>query len=675
MSFGSVRLTHNDGTMHHLGIDETMVAGKVIVTPDPQEIPFYAALLENAEQKGDCREYVTFTGTYKGQPLSVMSCGFGCMPAAIAVEELNHLGVKEIIKIACCPAIQPETKIGSLVAASGAVRGEFASREYIDVSYPAVSDMDLLGRLMKAGVRQAEIFRSHDCRTLETPWAEGGPERIAGWAKLGVHVIDSETSAMFVISSILKVKTASLALIAENYADGTKLQNTDEARKELFHRGCGGADMLLIQNVLLPDFETLATQKSDVLIREGHFQKIAPHIEADCKVMDAHGMLMLPGMADIHTHMVQSLTKGPLDDLNITQWLHKMLAAQWSLSEEEWYWGVLLGCLQSLRFGVTAINEMTYFPHIDAVAQAYEDAGIRATFGIGATDIAENDQIKVTTVEECLRQAEYLCDRWHGKGLLRTSAVPQGRPACTAELMVALKDFAREHGLIYHTHLAEGRKETERVRSWTGRGEAEDLGYLGVLDENTILAHSIWLSDAEIQLLADTRAVVAHCPSSNMKLSDGAPRIAQMLKAGVRVGFGCDGEASSANRDLLREARHGSYLQKVLTLDATVLPAGQCYRMLTETGMEALGYRDLGKIREGWQADFSLVKTDDIATTNRRRILTNLLYAGSGYQIDAVCVAGNFVFENGKFLHHDLGKVLEKCEKILADLELRMERM
>lgn len=430
--------------------------------------------------------------------------------------------------------------------------------------------------------------------------------------------------------------------------------------------------MLLIKNALLPDFETLSTNPTDLLIENGRFSAIAPELTADCQTVDAKGMLLLPGMADIHTHMVQSLTKGPLDDLNITQWLGKMLAVQWSLSEEEWYYGVLLGCLQSLRFGVTAVNEMTYFPHIDAVVQAYEDAGIRATFGIGATDIAENDQVKVNSVDDCLKQAEYLYDRWHGKGLLRTAAVPQGRPACTPELMVALKQFAKERGLVYHTHLAEGKRETDLIRSWTGRGEAEELGYLGVLDENTILAHSIWLTDAEIDLLAETRAAVAHCPSTNMKLSDGAPRIAQMLQRGVRVGFGCDGEASSANRDLLREARHGSYLQKVLTLDATVLPASQCYQMLTQEGMAALGYTDLGKIGVGWQADFSLVRPDDLCTTNRSRILTNLLYAGSGYQIDSVYVAGQPVLQKGVFLHHDLGKVIEKCERILADIEKRL---
>ncbi len=430
--------------------------------------------------------------------------------------------------------------------------------------------------------------------------------------------------------------------------------------------------MLLIKNALLPDFATLTTAPTDVLIENGRFAEIAPCICRACETIDARGMLLLPGMADIHTHMVQSLTKGPLDDLNITQWLDKMLAAQWSLSEEEWYYGVLLGCLQSLRYGVTAINEMTYFPHIEAVVQAYQDAGIRATFGIGATDIAENEQTKVTSVDECLRHAEVLYDRWHGKGLLRTAAVPQGRPACTPELMIALKQFARERGLIYHTHLAEGKAETARVRQWTSRGEAEELAQLGVLDGQTILAHAIWLTEEEISLLAQTNAVVAHCPSTNMKLSDGIPHIAQMLQAGVRVGFGCDGEASSANRDLLREARHGSYLQKAVTLDPTVLPAGQCYRMLTEVGMQALGYTDLGRLAAGCQADFSLVRTDDLSTTNRRRILTNLLYAGSGSQIDSVFVQGHPILRGGRFVHHDIGRILEQCERILARLETRM---
>lgn len=234
MSFGSVKLLHNDGTMHHLGIDESMVAKKVILTPDPLEIPFYAALMEESKKVGEYREYVTYTGTYKGQPLSVMSCGFGCMPMAIAVEELNHLGVEEILKIAPCPALQKELSPGSFLAASGAVRGEGASREYVPISYPAVSHMGLLERLRRAGVKEMGIFRSHDCQSLETPWTAAGRERLERWAALGVSALDGETSAMFVIASILGCKAASLALISENYSTGEKLHDLTEKKKELF---------------------------------------------------------------------------------------------------------------------------------------------------------------------------------------------------------------------------------------------------------------------------------------------------------------------------------------------------------------------------------------------------------------------------------------------------------
>ena len=431
--------------------------------------------------------------------------------------------------------------------------------------------------------------------------------------------------------------------------------------------------MLLIKNVRKPDFQTLRLSFCDVLIDGDRFVKFAPEIRADAEVIDGKGMLILPAMTDTHTHMVQSLTKGPLDDLNITEWLKKMLLVQWSLSDEAWYYGVLLGCLQALRCGVTAINEMTYFPHIDAVAQAYQDAGLRVTFGLGATDIAENAQVKVTPLEENLRQTDYIYRTYHGKGRLRTSVAPQGRPANTPELMRAMKRYADERGLIFHTHLAEGKAETEKVRAWTGRGEVEELAHLGVLDGHSVLAHVIWISEHEIDLLAESGAYVAHCPSTNMKLSDGIPPIAEMIKRGCNVAFGCDGEASSANRDLLREARHGSYLQKAATLDPTVLPAQTCYQMLTETGARALGYSDLGRLEAGCLADFSLVRTDSLFTTNQARVLNNLLFAGSGEQVDTVFVAGKPLVLGGKLLHHDVTKLLGKCEEILAQIEARLK--
>ena len=123
--------------------------------------------------------------------------------------------------------------MSALLAASGAVRGEGATREYIDVSYPAVPDPALLGRLLDAGVG-AGLCRSPDCTSLETPWSQEGKARIARWAALGIEAIDGETSALFVISSILKLRAASLALISENYATGERLADPGEGKHRLF---------------------------------------------------------------------------------------------------------------------------------------------------------------------------------------------------------------------------------------------------------------------------------------------------------------------------------------------------------------------------------------------------------------------------------------------------------
>ena len=226
MSFGSQKLVHTDGTMHHLGIDA--VTPRVILVPDPQEVPLYAALLEGPVQQGCYREYATWRGIWRGEPLTVMSCGFGCMPMAIAVEELHHLGVRRAAKIARCPALLPELRPGTLLAASGAVRGDGATREYVALPYPAVPDMALLSRLLRQGVGYG-IFRSHDCAGLETPLTEDGRDRLRRWQALGVSALDGETSALYVVSGILGMQTVSLAALSENYATGEAAETFDRA--------------------------------------------------------------------------------------------------------------------------------------------------------------------------------------------------------------------------------------------------------------------------------------------------------------------------------------------------------------------------------------------------------------------------------------------------------------
>lgn len=436
----------------------------------------------------------------------------------------------------------------------------------------------------------------------------------------------------------------------------------------------------LIRNCDFVDFSDMSVHRKDILIDNDKIEAINDHIEpqSSYQIVEANGMLCLPAFVDAHTHLVQTFLKGPMDDYNITEWLVRMFRGEAVMTDDEWYYSVLAGCLQSLRFGTTTVNEMIGIDHLDATVQAYKDAGIRVTFGLSSTDIPENEETPIISIDEALRRAEDVYHKYHGKngGLFRTSVAPAGLPACSGNLMKALKNFANERGLVFHTHLAEGKKETQDVRNMTGfGGEAEALYRYGILDEKTLLAHSIWLEDYELDLIKESGATPVHCPNTNMKISDGIPKIYQMLERGINVAIGCDGEASSSTRDMIREARAGSYLQKAVTLNPKAMPADQCLRMMTINGARALGYDDLGELKPGNQADLILVNMHDISLTNRLRRVSNLIYAGTGYSVDTVFVAGRMVLRKGEFVHIDVDKVIDKCEEHLANFEKKLEKI
>lgn len=436
----------------------------------------------------------------------------------------------------------------------------------------------------------------------------------------------------------------------------------------------------LIKNCELANFDTLTTYAAEILVEGEKIAKIAKKIAPpeDCEIIDAKGMMAMPSFADCHTHLTQSVLKGPMDDYPITTWLVRLFGIESFMTPEEKYWSALLGSLTALRCGTTVVNEMTDWESLDDVIQAVRDSKLRATIGISTTDIPENEVTPIISVEEALRRSEAVYQKVHNvDGRLRASVAPAGLPAVSGEMAKALKRFANEHGLIFHTHLGEGKMETNNVRKMYGLGgEAEALYELGLLDKNTLLAHSIWLSDHELDLIAQTSANPVHCPSTNLKISDGIPKIAAMVKRGINVTLGCDGEASSSNRDMIREARLAAYLQKGWTLDPTVLDAGTVYKMMTVNGMRALGYEDLGELKEGMIADFLLVDMNrDIALLNPDYKLNNFLYAGDGRCVDTVFLGGEILLRGGHFTFIDEEEVIAKATPVIRGLNRKIMNM
>jgi 5-methylthioadenosine/S-adenosylhomocysteine deaminase len=435
----------------------------------------------------------------------------------------------------------------------------------------------------------------------------------------------------------------------------------------------------LIKNCDVANFNTLELNKKDIYISGDKIMSVKDNITPanDDIILEASGMVAMPGFIDCHSHLMQTFCKGYLDDYPITQWLVRMFNIEALMDEEANYYAVLLGCLESLRYGTTAINDMCN-TYIDSTIQAITDSGIRATIGLCHFDIAENEATPLSTIEKSLQETEDVYHRFHNKynGLIKTSAAPAGLPACSKELMQTLKNFTRENKLVFHTHLAEGKKETLDVRKRTGLGECETLFEYGILDEYTLLPHSIWLEDYELDLIKQSEANPVYCPSTNMKISDGIAKIAQMLDRQINVCFGCDGEASSSSRDMIREARAGAYLQKAVSLNPLVMDLETTYKMLTINGAKALHYDDCGMIEPGKKADLILIDTThDLSLANRNTRLSNILYAGTGYSVDTVFVNGKLVLHKKDFTSINQSDILNKCENIIGKLNKKIREL
>jgi len=223
MRYRSAKLTNDEGKMWHIGLDENDIGKHVLLPGDPARCEMIAKCFDEAHYVSSSRGNPTYTGTYHNVPVSVMSTGMGAMAVAVCVEELKHIGAKTLIRTGTSGSLQPNIPNGSFVIATGAIRGEGASREYIPEEYPAVADIDVVSCLRQAARELGEepylgIVRSHDAFYMESPGAhEGYLDRIRIWTDAGALAVENESSALFTVSSLLGGLRAGTILLAGGY--------------------------------------------------------------------------------------------------------------------------------------------------------------------------------------------------------------------------------------------------------------------------------------------------------------------------------------------------------------------------------------------------------------------------------------------------------------------------
>ena len=333
-------------------------------------------------------------------------------------------------------------------------------------------------------------------------------------------------------------------------------------------------------------------------------------LEVD-EVIDARGLVCIPGLVQTHIHLCQSLFRNLADDLVLKDWLESRIwPFEGALSAETMRVSAEFGLTELLRGGTTTVLDMGTVHHTDALGEAVARAGIRAFIGKAMMD--EGDTIPASlreTREASVRESLALASRWHGAqgGRIQYAFCPRFAMSCSSSLLKEVGEIVASEGYILHTHANETRWEVEESqRRWqtTNIGHLHDLGVTG---SRSVLAHGVHLVDDERRILAETDTCVTHCPSSNLKLGSGIADVPLLWAAGVRVGLGADGAPCNNNLDALMEMRLAALLPKHIH-GPTAMPAHRVLKMATLDGARVLGLEDrIGSIEEGKDADLVLI--------------------------------------------------------------------
>ena len=393
---------------------------------------------------------------------------------------------------------------------------------------------------------------------------------------------------------------------------------------------------ILIENVLHDG------DRTNIYVEGNRITSIGPKVEAD-QTIDGSNHAVLPGLVNTHTHAAMTLFRGYADDMLLQEWLRdKIRPLESKFAPEDIYWGTRLACLEMIRSGTTCFNDM-YF-HLDQQAKAVEESGMRGVLSEGFVDFFQPD-----LSEELFKQTTDIIRKVQSMGCDRITPAlgPHAIYTVTESSLRRFKEISDEEGLLIHFHLSETQEEVENCKKAHGKspvGYLKDIGFLG---SNLIAAHSVWLDESEIAMLADAHVKVSHNPVSNMKLAvGGALPYKEMRQAGINVSLGTDGTASNNNLDMFESMKFAALLQKFSTNDPTVLPAGEVLEMATAKGAEALGI-DAGVVKVGKLADLILVDLRSPAFNPNHNLASNLVYSVNGSCVDTVICNGRVLMRDG----------------------------
>lgn len=411
--------------------------------------------------------------------------------------------------------------------------------------------------------------------------------------------------------------------------------------------------------------------KGDTIVAVGPEAHLRREYHAADSV-DCGGKVLMPGLVNAHTHAPMTLLRGLADDLRLDVWLmgYMMPVERQYVSPEFVRLGTSIACAELIRSGVTTFNDMYYFE--EDVARAAAAAGMRAVCGQTVMKFSAPD---AESYEDSLAMARDFIQRWKGHPLIVPAVAPHAPYTCTAEILRATAELAREFDVPLHIHIAETAFEVENMRNEQGMPVVPYVKKQGLFEAKVIAAHCVHIDTGEMRTMLHAGAGVSHNPSSNLKLASGFAPVVKMLETGLNVGIGTDGPASNNDLDMFEEVRLAAFIAKAVTNDPTSLPAATALLMATRLGAQALHIGHLtGSLTPGRRADLILIDTTPLHNSpSYHRAPDNtyaqLVYASKSTDVTDVMVNGAWLMRDRQLLtvqEHDL---LEQAADIARHID------
>ncbi len=401
----------------------------------------------------------------------------------------------------------------------------------------------------------------------------------------------------------------------------------------------------------------------NIAVTDGKIEFISKKVpqELPQTFIDGTGMVAMPGLINCHTHLATSVLRCYTDDLSNRQALEELLKKESKMDSRGAKAAALLSIAECLRFGVTSVSDLYYYP--DATAKAVAESGIKANLALSSYRfIDDNEDFDFETDEQC-RELQRLVDKWHGfdHGRIKIDAGIYAEYTSNHLLWEALAGYASEQGLGMQLHLAETGNEVDSCLDRTGMNPGELLNCHRLFAVPATAAGCSFLTEEEARILGKKKVSAVALPLSDAKNGQPCAPIMTLVKSGMNVALGTDGAIQAGNLDMFEVMRGAAMSVRASTGDASALPSSAALMMATVCGAQAQGRSaECGMLKEGLDADIVLLDFSAPHLMPCHNVMTGLVYAAKGGDVAMTMVRGKILYQNGKFPTIDLGAVVEE---------------